>query len=96
MRVLLHIRKLPGDQVLVSFVAVGPAVPSEGARVHNMGDPVQEVSEVCLQNFGVVDELVDLADHENRIDFLPRDHDLKVAVTRGDLLSDRDSSQLAK
>ena len=61
-----------------------------------MGDPVQEVSEVCLQDFGVVDELVDLADHENRVDFLSRDHDFKVAITRGNLLTDRDSTQLAK
>ena len=76
----LDVWQLPSHHVLVPVRLVRPSVPPERALMHNLCDLVQEVSEISLEHICVVDELVNLADHEDGIQLLARDHNLQVAI----------------
>jgi len=62
---MLSVRQLPRDQVLITLIAVGPAVPLLGALVHNADDLVEELGDLSLQRFCDVNEAVDAHNKED-------------------------------
>lgn len=78
---VLGVGQLPGEQVLVTLRFVGAAVPPAGAFVENANYFVEKFCNVVLKNVRVVYVLVDTADHEYDAYAMPRNHDLKIAIS---------------
>ena len=59
-------------------------------------DLVQKVGYIGLEDICIVDELLDLNNHEYSRDFLPRLHNLQITLPRRHLPSDYNSTQLSE
>ena len=73
---VLSIGKFPRDQIFITFVSVSPAVPLLRALVHYPDNFVEEFRNLGFESFSNIDERVDLNDEEDRVDPMPRYHNL--------------------
>jgi hypothetical protein len=80
-RAVFGVRQLPSDEVLVTLVPVGPAVPLVSALVHDMDDLVQKLWNLGSQGVSDVDEAVDAHNQEDRVNSVARNHDFQLSIS---------------
>ena len=73
-RAVLCVWQLPSNEILVTLVPVGPAIPFVSTLVHNDDDFVQKLRDLGFQCVSDVNEAVDPYNKEDRVDSVTRDH----------------------
>ena len=90
----LQFGKLPSDDKLITIRCVCPTIPFECTLVDNLDYFVQKIGQIRLQDICIVDEILNPADHKDSINLLARDHYIQVSISRRDLVSNDNRSEL--